>query len=61
MSTRATITVYDALASYHIFIHSNGSPEKVTPAIEKAKKFAWELPMFEPRDFAAAIVRTMKK
>ena len=55
------MTIEDGLSSFHIYIHWDGVPEYVLPLIDKATKYAWEFPRFEAGDFAAAIVRVLKK
>lgn len=65
MSTRCTITVSESdIREFHIFRHSDGYPEGkhgVIKGIQKALKYAWELPRFDAGDFAGALVRAMKE
>ena len=61
MSTRSVITFKVADNTFHVYKHMDGYPDGILPDIEEAKKFAWELPRFDPADFAAAFIRATKE
>lgn len=61
MSTRATLTVKDEYASFHLYIHSDGMPFMVLPQIEEALSFSWKFPRFEAWEFITALIKVMKK
>ena len=60
MSWNSVITVTDEHDSHAIYVH-DGPPDHVLTSVEVALAFAWPLPRFEADDFAAALVRVMKK
>ena len=63
MATRATLRVSDEDDRFDIYRHFDGYPDGqcgVIHDIKAAMDLAWELPRFEARDFAAALVATMK-
>jgi hypothetical protein len=66
MSTRCTLTVRDEKdgeEAYSIYRHYDGYPDDksgVLWTLRKALSYAWELPRFDPAEFAAAIVAAWK-
>lgn len=62
MGTRAVYTFTDAdeTQKVSVYKHWDGYPEGAAGFIEKAKAYAWELPRYEPDDFAAAFVAANK-
>ena len=60
MSTRAIIHIYDEIDGFNIYLHQDGQPEKIRPAIEKAKAFAFKLPRFEAGEFSTALIKVLK-
>jgi hypothetical protein len=56
MGTRALFTFEDTTESFHVYKHSDGYPEGALEALRAAVPLAWELPRFEPDEFAAAFV-----
>ena len=61
MATRAIYTFKDSDQSIHVYKHWDGYPECALKFIAKALPYAWELPRFEPDEFAAAFVAGNKK
>ena len=63
MATRSTLRVSDQDDCFDIYRHFDGYPDGdcgVIHDIKAAMGLAWALPRFEARDFAAAVVATMK-
>ena len=60
MSTRATYIFEDATDHYAVYKHHDGYPTGAAEHINKALKHAWQLPRFEPDEFAAAFVAANK-
>jgi len=63
MSTRANIIVDDGVSRIQLYHHHDGYPGGeygVLANLPVVLKFAWPLPRFEAKDFAAAIVRAWK-
>lgn len=56
MSTRATYEFKDDHNSFTIYKHCDGYPEGGLQWIARAIPHAWDLPRFEPDEFAAAFV-----
>jgi len=61
MSTRAIYTFKGFGESHHVFKHYDGYPTGAAQWIEKALTLAWELPRYEPDEFAAAFVAANKQ
>lgn len=65
MSTRAIYIFADdfndpATEVYVVYKHHDGYPSGAKEFIAKAMKYAWEMPRFEPDEFAAAFVAANK-
>lgn len=60
MSTRATYEFKDDHDSFTIYKHCDGYPAGGLQWIARAIPNAWELPRFEPDEFAAAFVAANK-
>ena len=56
MSTPALFKFIDADGAHLVYKHWDGDPASASDYIEKAKRLAWDLPRFEPDEFAAAFV-----
>jgi len=56
MSTRAIYTFKGFGEAYHVFKHHDGYPTGAAQWIKNALAYAWELPRYEPDEFAAAFV-----
>jgi hypothetical protein len=56
MSTRAIYTFKGFGDTYHVFKHHDGYPEGAADAIKNALLYAWEMPRYEPDEFAAAFI-----
>jgi hypothetical protein len=56
MSTRAIYTFKGFGETYHIYKHHDGYPSGAARWLGNALAYAWELPRYEPDDFAAAFV-----
>jgi hypothetical protein len=56
MSTRAIYTFKGFGEQYHVFKHHDGYPKGAADAIKKALPYAWEMPRYEPDEFAAAFI-----
>jgi ribosomal protein L44E len=55
MSTRALYTFQNENESWNVYKHHDGYPQGAAETIANAVKwFAWQLPRFEPDEFAAA-------
>jgi hypothetical protein len=66
MSTRAAcvVTVVEGNEHFSVYRHCDGYPEGdhgVMATLAKALPYAWPLPRFEARDFAAAIIAAWKQ
>jgi len=64
MSTRCNIIVRDESLAIQLYRHHDGYPGGkygVVNDLRKVARFAWPLPRFEADDYAAAIVRAMKR
>lgn len=61
MSTRAIYTFKGFGESHHVFKHYDGYPSGAAQWLEAALELAWELPRYEPDEFAAAFVAANKK
>jgi hypothetical protein len=64
MSTKCNIIIRDNRLAIQLYRHSDGYPGGkygVVNDLRKVARFAWPLPRFEADDYAAAIVRAMKK
>ena len=61
MATRAIYTFKGFGESHHVFKHYDGYPSGAAQWLEAALKLAWELPRYEPCEFAAAFVAANKK
>ncbi len=60
MGTRAVITFKSMTESFAVYVHTDGVPENIIPALQSAKQYAWPLPRFEAEDFAAAFIAAHK-
>ena len=66
MGTRAVYTFKDDHDSFSVYKHYDGYPEGEGGGsgafgfIKEAKAFAWDLPRFDPSDFAAAFIKANK-
>jgi len=60
MSTRAMYTFKDEYETVHVYKHCDGYPEGGLSWIANARNYAWQLPRFEPDDFASAFVAANK-
>lgn len=60
MSTRACYIFQDNSGKYAVYNHYDGYPEGAARAINNALALAWELPRFEPDEFAASFVAANK-
>jgi len=60
MSTRAMYTFKNKKQTVHVYKHHDGYPEGALSWIANARNYAWQLPRFEPDDFAAAFVAANK-
>jgi len=56
MSTRAIYTFRANQEEYHVYKHMDGYPTGAAQNIAAALAWAWNLPRFEPDQFAAAFV-----
>ncbi len=57
MSTRAMYTFRNAEGEeHHVYKHHDGYPSGAAEALARALPFAWQLPRYEPDEFAAAFV-----
>ena len=56
MSTRAMYTFRANQEEYHVYKHCDGYPSGAAANIAAALPWAWNLPRFEPDQFAAAFV-----
>ena len=56
MSTRAIYTFKGFGETHHIYKHHDGYPSGAARWLGNALAYAWELPRYEPDDFAAAFV-----
>jgi len=56
MSTRAIYTFKGFGEQYHVFKHHDGYPTGAANAIKKALPYAWNMPRYEPDEFAAAFI-----
>lgn len=64
MGTRAVFTFFHQNVSndaYSVYKHWDGYPDGAAEFLTKAIPFAWELPRYEPCDFAAAFVAANKQ
>ena len=61
MSTRAIYTFKGFGESHHVYKHYDGYPSGAAQWLEAALELAWELPRYEPDEFAAAFVAANKK
>ena len=66
MGTRAVYTFKDEHDSFSVYKHYDGYPEGEGGGsgafgfIKEATKYAWDLPRFDPSDFAAAFIKANK-
>jgi len=60
MSTRAIYTFKGFGESHHVYKHHDGYPTGAARAFELALQNAWDLPRYEPDEFAAAFVAANK-
>lgn len=60
MSTSARIKFEDETTTVVVHQHSDGYLSVIQAYCEKAKKFAWSFPRFDPADFAAAYIAANK-
>ena len=60
MATRAIYTFKGFGESHHVYKHFDGYPSGAAQWIEAALELAWELPRYEPDEFAAAFVAANK-
>lgn len=64
MSTRATVSVFDAEDRFDVYQHYDGYPDGengLVARIDASRTLAWPLPRFEAMDFAAALVAVLKE
>ena len=61
MSTRAIYTFKGFGEAHHVYKHHDGYPSGAAQWLEAALELAWELPRYEPDEFAAAFVAANKK
>lgn len=64
MSTRATVSVFDAEDRFDLYQHTDGYPQGehgMVGKIDAARALAWPLPRFDAMDFAAALVAVLKE
>ena len=60
MSTRAIIHIFDKRDGFYIYLHWDSTPKRVSQAVDKAKKFSWEVSRFEACEFATALIKILK-
>lgn len=60
MSTRAIIHIFDKQDGFYIYLHWDSAPTRVSQAVDKAKKFSWEVSRFEACEFATALIKVLK-
>jgi hypothetical protein len=60
MSTRAIYTFKGFGESHHVYKHYDGYPSGAARWLGNALELAWELPRYEPNEFAAAFVAANK-
>ena len=60
MATRAIYTFKGFGDSHHVYKHYDGYPSGAAQWLEAALELAWELPRYEPDEFAAAFVAANK-
>lgn len=61
MSTRAIYTFKGFGETHHVFKHHDGYLSGAADALSNALAYAWELPRYEPDEFAAAFVAGNKQ
>lgn len=60
MGTRAVFTFKDEDQSYSVYTQYDGSPEGAAYYLTNILTAAWQLPRFEPDEFAAAFIAANK-
>jgi len=61
MGTRAVYIFEKGYKKTHVYKHDDNEPNEGIQYIKNAFKFSWELPRYEPEEFAAAFVAANKK
>lgn len=61
MGTRAVFTFKDKDQSFSVYTQYDGYPEGAAEFLTRALPFAWQLPRFEPDEFAAAFIAANKR